>query len=411
MPFGKAPRAHYGAFTLRTGAVLGLSLVVLACGEEESATELNPAGPPMVQQVFVQEKTTATRERFQLAFGDHPDIPLPDDDPAFGDDRMVVNAVARGTAKIRVVLDELVYGNDIEEIACADGTFSRVPRDADPDDIAKCAGPVESLVECTAVCIGDSGPVGILDENEDAAADDVRMIDYGGGELAVQVVCGGMSIPLDREASFYNPSGNQLLPAVNPGQPNAPENINGLGPAVVLIPSNGFRTGSDCTIEFRPEVTDKDGNQVCAPPGGDITQDCNPGDTSAISFTTEPLALRGSFPVDGDTDVPVTDPNSTDATILLSFVAAIDPATLSAITLADGGGVDVPVTPAVQADDQSTVTVTVPGGYASDTEYTLTIGTGLTDIYGGALPTAITITYTTGTAAAVPDAGMPDALL
>ncbi len=381
---------------IRFGAILGAGALALACSDDSSSTDLHPEGPPMVQQVFVQEKVisdTTVREKFQIAFGDHPEIPLPDADPVNGDDREVTNAVARGTAKIRVVFDEILVGNYLEEIACADGSYSPVPIGADPDDIKACSGP--DLSDCEAVCIGGSGPVGILDENEDGASDETRMRDYGGGELGVSVRCGDQMMPLDPEATFYNPSGNQLLPAVPP-----PQNINGLGPALVLVPLDGMKTGSACTITFRDDVKDKDGETVCAPPDGDIEAGCNPGDTQLINFTVEPLSLFGSAPEDGDTEVELTDPASEDATILLQFIASIDPATVDAITLVDDMGDPVPVTAEVSADDAAIVNVTVTGGYQAETEYTLTIGTGLTDKFGGALPAEITITFTTGMAGA-----------
>jgi len=388
---------------IRLGLVLGAGALAVACSDKDSSTDLHPEGPPMVQQVFVQEKVTsgtAVREKFQLAFGDHPEIPLPDEDPVNGDDRVVNNAVARGTARLRVVFDEILEGNSFEELKCADGTFSPVPRGATPDDIKDCSGP--DLSKCIAVCIGASGPVGVLDENEDGAADDMRMRDYAGCsptngidcELAVSIMCGDQMMPLDREQSFYNPSGNQLLPAVD-----FPQNINGLGPALVLVPLDGMKTGAACTLTFRDDVRDKDGEKVCAPEGGDIEAGCDPGDTSRISFTVEPLALFGSAPENEETDVALTDPSSPDATILLQFIAAVDPDTLDAITLLDDMGDPVPITTTVSADDAAIVTVTVTGGYQATTEYTLTIGTDLTDKYGGPLPEAITITFTTGTAA------------
>ncbi len=388
------------ACMIRVAAVLIAGTLSLACSEKDSSTDLHPEGPPMVQQVFVQEKVTsgtAVREKFQLAFGDHPEIPLPDEDPVNGDDRVVNNAVARGTAKLRVIFDEILEGNSLEELKCADGTFSPVPRGATPDDIKDCSGP--DLTKCVAVCIGASGPVGVLDENEDGAADDLRMRDYAGCtptngipcELAVSVMCGDQMMPLDREQSYYNPSGNQLLPAVD-----FPQNINGLGPALVLVPLDGMKTGAACTLTFREDVRDKDGEHVCAPEGGDIDAGCNPGDTSRISFTVEPLALYGSAPEDGDIDVELS---GADDLILLQFIAAIDPDTLDAITLVDDMGDPVPFTLAVSPDDAAIVNITVTGGYAPTTEYTLTIGTGLTDKYGGPLPEAITITFTTGTAA------------
>ncbi len=368
-----------------------------ACSEDDSATELNTAGPPMVRQVFAQEKLTSnsgnTALRFGLAFGDHPDVPAPDEDAAEGDDRVVSNAVAyRDGARFRVVFDEILVGNYIEEIECADGSFSRVPIGTDPDDIARCAGP--DLSSCEAVCIGPGGPIGIVDQNEDGAVDPggLRMIDYGDGELAASVVCDGQRIPLlgqvgeDAKRSFYNPSGNQQIPSDT--------GVDGLGPAMVLFAQFGLRTGSTCTIQFRPEVVDKDGNRICAPPGGDVREDCpGDGDTEAIQFQVEPLALDaydlGSENAEGDIE-PGT---GTDQTILLEFVTDVDPESLGAITLATGGA-DVPIE-AVVGSMGFNVVVTVPAGYLPESEYTLTIGTGVTDPFGAGPPEPIALTFTT----------------
>ena len=190
---------------------------------------------------------------------------------------------------------ELLLGNAIEELACADGSFSRVPIGATPDDIAKCAGP--DLSKCTgdkAVCIGAMGPVGILDEDEDGASDDFQMI-----AGAVTLECDGQVMAHDLQQSFYQPSGNQQIPA-------GPIGLDGIGPAIIIVPSDqGLKTGSNCTVKFNSEITDKSGNQICAPPGGDIsrTDDCAPGDTSKISFGVEPLRLTGNDPADGDAGV------------------------------------------------------------------------------------------------------------
>lgn len=375
-------------------ALASLGMLVAGCSDDESATELNTAGPPMVRQVFAEEKVFNTSGqpdgRFGLAFGDHPDVPTPDEDAAFGDDRQVVNATANRTvSRFRVVVDEILVGNYIEEIQCADGSFSRVPVGTDPDDIARCAGP--DLSSCEAVCIGPGGPIGITDQNEDGAVDPggLRMIDYGGGELAVSLVCDGQSIPLlgqvgeDAKRSFYNPSGNQQIPSDT--------GVDGLGPALVLVTQLGLRTSATCTIRFRAEVVDKDGNRVCAPPGGDIDQDCpGNGNTEAIQFQVEPMALEASDPDPGE----VIDPGTgTDQTIFLEFVTDVDPETIGAITLATGGA-DVPIEVAMGSMGTS-VLVTVPGGFQPDSEYTVTVGTGLTDLFGAAPPDPITFSFTT----------------
>jgi hypothetical protein len=391
------------------GLVVGMLIGLVACSGEESATVLNPEGPPMVRQVFVEEKLFSdggvVRERFGLAYGDHIDIPTPGESSSDGDDRVVQNAVAFGLnetpLRMRVVFDELLRGNELEEIQCSDESYSRVPVGTDPDDIEACSGV--DLSDCTAVCIGPDGPIGIKDANGDGAVDDaggygMRMIDYGDGELAISVVCDGMRMPLVKEGpnrTFYSPSGNQLIPA---GQ-----GVNGLGPALIVRSAAGLRTNADCTIQFHPDVVDKDGNRVCAPPGGDVARDCpGDGDTSEIQFHVEPLAFRSTTPRQGAVL------NLATPTIQLEFVAPVDLATLASIAMTtDQGEVPIEVTQ-VEEGDATRFRVVATDGLQAETAYTITVGTGLADSFGGVPPEPFTLEFTTSEGAAPePDAG-PD---
>jgi hypothetical protein len=405
-PPSRSRPAAWSRLRLATGAALALA----ACGETDSATDLNPAGPPMVRQVFVKEVPDPRadprgREALQLAFGDHPDIPLPEEDAAFGDDRVVDNAVARGGgAVLRVVVDELLLGNRLEEIECSDGSYSRVPDDADPDDIADCSGP--DLSRCQAVCV-DHG--GIKDADQDGAVDydngyGFRMIDYGDGELGASVVCDGEPQPLIAEGSdrsYYFPSGNQLIPAnaANAGDPDAAP--SGLGPALVLVPSLGLRSGATCTVAFHAEVVDKDGKRVCAPPGGDVERDCPAsGDTGEIQFQVEPLLFQPgrSTPSEGDTV------SATGLALSLVFSAAIDTDTFDAVSLS-AGGADVPIEVSYAVigggeTDPTNLIVQATGGFQPGTDYTLAIGAGLTDVLGGAIAETVELHFSTEPAAA-----------
>ena len=364
---------------------VGLTLAAAAvagCDTADTNTGLNPEGPPMVRQVFMSERVPNDNggfvNRVQLAFGDHPDV------DSETDDRQVTQAIA-GMNRVRVVLDELLVGNNLEEIGCADGSFSRVPVDADPDDIEKCSPP--NLQDCTAVCQGPP-VVGILDEDEDGASDARRMIDYGTNELGVQLTCDGVNIPMDPVQSFYQPSGNQQITA-------GPLGINSLGPAVVLVPTAGMRTGSSCELAFRDEITDKDGNRVCAPEGGDINRPCS-GAGVPVAFATEALNVIDSDPVADQTDVTVNDSGSADKSLFIQFNAQIDPNTVTAFAL-DENGTDRTGDVVVMVPQGGTLlTLQVTGGLAINTDYTLTIDTTLTDLYGGALPQTITINFTTG---------------
>lgn len=383
-----------------------LAVLLGGCGESDKSTELRPEGPPTVMQVFVRELVTTTdpngntitRNLIQLAYGDHPDI---DQD---ADNRQVTAALADTRQKIRVVIDELLVGNTLEEIACADGTWTRVPIGATPDDIAACAGPLEVIQQtCTgefAVCVGPDGPIGVLDENEDGASDDSRLI-----EGVITLVCGGVEIPIDRQLSFYQPSGNQQIPAG--------AGLNGLGPAIIIQPTQGLRTGSACGIEFDDSIVDKnDGLPICAPTANPLeSNDCALGDTSAISFTTEPLRVTGTNPTDGQAMVGLTQGTTGNATIVAQFNAPIDPASAvgSVVVLADGVEVTGLPDATVSTDDPTFVNQVIPGGYDPVTEYTVTLvsgDNGIKDQFGGVLPEDYTFSFTTRDATPVPDAGV-----
>lgn len=343
----------------------------------------------MVRQVMVTEQVTTETSSLikegQLAFGTHPA-------PFFeNDDGEVLSAIALGAQEIRIVLDELVRGNDLEEIACADGTFSRIPRGTTPDDIADCAGPVDSLLDCTAVCLNpdDGSPIGILDADEDTAPDDMRMIDYNDDpdvvELAVSVTCDGVDIPLDPDFSFWSPSGNQTFPS------NGTLGFRGLGPAIVVKPAGdiGMRTGADCGVTFRPEVVDYDDNPICAPADGDIGNNCSGGDTSLIAFSTDTLKVVNTVPSNGSTNVSL----NSSAFMLVALNANADVDTVDAITLT-ANGVDVPISPQI-GDDKTAISFSLGADFEPDTEYVITVGTGLTDLLGGPLPAEYTATFTT----------------
>src|SRR6185295_10911901 len=130
------------------------------------------------------------------------------------------------------------------------------------------------------------------------------------------IVCGGTAVKIDLALSYWNPSGNQQKPAQG--------GFDALGPAIVLVPSDSLPTSTECGLTFSPDVVDKDGNQVCAPPDGDITQSCVPGDTSAFRFTTEPLKFLATAPV------RLADP------VRIDVNAALLPASIVNITMTEG---------------------------------------------------------------------------
>src|SRR5574338_365581 len=98
--------------------------------------------------------------------------------------------------------------SETESCVCPGG-FSRVPVGATPGDIADCA-----------------------------SADDTRLI-----ADQVRIVCDGTDVMLNQQQSYWQPAGNQLIPAG--GSPES-----SLGPALVLRPIDDGRmpTNSDCEL-------------------------------------------------------------------------------------------------------------------------------------------------------------------
>jgi hypothetical protein len=404
------------AFSFRS-FVLGLTVLAAtgACSDDESKTTLNPEGPPMIRQIFMDERVMVDtngdgvpdveRTRTQLAFGHHDDIRL-EDDPQDG----VSNAIASGN-KINVVIDELLDGSTLEDILCEDLTYSAIAQGSTPDDIADCAGVDRS--DCTAACThldADGVPVGIRDRNEDGAPESTMV---GGDTFTglkfkdgiVEVLCDGVSMPIITDGAsptFWNPSGNQQIPAGDIG-------IRGIGPAIVLIPE-GMRTGSSCTIEFDDSVVDKDGHPVCAPPDGDVTKDCpggeNGGNTSEVEWGTQVFALLGSAPPDGQENVNL------GQVLLLQFNLDVDETTVAGnVTISDEVG-EVAADYIVETNDAAIISIEVTGGLQANTMYTIHVNSGangLLEIFGGSLAADIDRTFTTGDAPPIPDASTLDA--
>ena len=100
----------------------------------------------MIRQVRLMEIGSATRSEGRVfAFGTHPQA-TNEDYPALGTG--MVTALAGDTTrqqKLRIIMDELLVGNYLEEIACRgqvdDDAYDSVPTTATPSDIARCSVP------------------------------------------------------------------------------------------------------------------------------------------------------------------------------------------------------------------------------------------------------------------------------
>jgi hypothetical protein len=372
---------------------MAATLGVAACTDYDSATNLKPEGPPMIQQIRMKENfsppnSSIVSTRRVFAFGSHPDAKETDAHP-------VTAATALGNT-LRIIVDELLVGNNIEEIACRaavdSDAYSRVPRGATPDDIAKCAGAQDVLPALCkgefAVCIcaipggcdvadekiAEGLPVGVLDINQDGAADDTRMI-----AGAVGLRCGNIDVPINYDTSYWNPSGNQQVPAMG--------GFDALGPAIVLTPQvDGMPTNLDCSLTFSPEIIDKQGEAICTPAGGDPDAGCVAGDVSAFKFHTEALDFEPQTFIDGQTGVNRNDP------VVIRSSVPVDMTTLNGITLTPTPAGAVTFTLMMKQN----IYINIAGGLAAATQYTLTVPTTVHDTFGQSAPAAKVLTFTTG---------------
>lgn len=387
----------------RFGIILAIvSAVGTACTDQKSFTNLNPAGPPAIAEVRLKETytdsgSTAFLSRRVFGFGTFPDATT-------DVDHEVTNASVSGQS-IRIIMDELLVGNNLEQVQCRapvspTGAFSTVPLGATPDDIALCSVNSDALKAAChgshAVCLCeiDSGcgsiakgdPVGILDINNDGAPDNTSFMPG-----AVGLHCGTIDVPIDLDQSYWNPSGDQQVPAMG--------GYDALGPAIVVVPQGGtMPTNSTCGLTFDSNVVDKQGNKVCTPPAGrpaDCTGaledcaaalECTPGDVSAFSFKSEALRLTVLGIVNGGTGIDRTQP------IFVNSNAPLSAASLASITItpAPPGGFTI----SQPMPTQIKFIFTAP--LLPNTMYTITFPTTVTDSFGIGLPATKTITFTTG---------------
>jgi hypothetical protein len=356
----------------------------------------------MVEQVRLVEVYSLAGvnglERPVFGFGTHP--------MATADEAHPVTSAKAASNKLRIIMDELLRGNNLEEIECRfpvdDDVFAPVPLGATPDDIFRCSAAQDVLPSLcpgsnrlsVCLCNKDEGcptgfkidgtpsitpkgeSVGVKDQDQDGAPDNTRFI-----QGAVGIACGAIDVPIDLSMSYWTPSGNQQRPAQG--------GFDALGPAVVLVPAGALPTNLECGLTFSPEVVDKDGNQVCAPPDGDIKGACTPGDVSAFKFTVEPLTFaRGSA---------ITDPGqSRTADIKITALVPLDPASLANITVTEGAATSYAAFTATLTKPNEITIHWTPGELAADTLYTITVPTTVTDSFHQPALAPFPLAFTTG---------------
>ncbi len=390
---------------------VAFALVLLAaCDAPPSATDLHPKGPPKIMQVRMTETYMAgssfsTRPVF--AFGTYP--------TASNEEQHPVSAATPVGNKFRIIMSELLRGNRIEEIECRfnvdDDNYEPVPDGTTPDDIARCSQAQDLLPtvckgsnpHSVCLCQKDDGcpsgtdeagnpiitpkgeSVGVMDKNQDGAVDDTQLI-----AGAVGLKCGDIDVPIDQGNSYWNPSGNQLTPAMG--------GFDALGPAIVLSPvapdtqNTLLPTNLDCTFTFADTVVDKDDNlAVCAPPDGDYTLDCTPGDVSLTKFHTEALRYSTVSPDQGATGVSRTD------AVVINANTFLDMSTLSTITIIQGASTSFTAfTVTLMSNKIIVITPTAATGFAANTMYTVTIPVTVKDTFHQPAPAPFVLTFTTG---------------
>ncbi|MBA3463396.1 MAG: Ig-like domain-containing protein [Deltaproteobacteria bacterium] len=368
---------------------------VAACTDYESSTNLHPEGPPKVQQVRMRETfttpgDTSTSSRRIFAFGTHPD--------AIDVEQHSTQSAALSNNGFRIIMDELLVGNNLEEIACrsnVDGdAYSRVPLGATPDDIAKCATAQDVLPStckgiyatcmreldggCTVgtTMIPKGGPVGVDDKNQDGAADDTHLI---AGSVGIR--CGTVNVPIDINMSYWNPSGNQQPPAMG--------GFEALGPAIVLIPERGLPSNLDCSLFFAEDVVDKQNVRVCAPPNGDPDAECTPGDTANVKFKTEPMTFQSVTVTNNATGISRTEP------IVFVSNTVLDPMAISGITVTAGGAAFTNFTVVLTMGKVLTLTPTGTG-FPPNAAIVVTLTANIKDGFAQPLPTPFVVNFMTG---------------
>ncbi len=354
--------------------LIGSMAAGLGCDAPKTGTALEPEGAPEILQVFVTERVAGAaglglyynaNEDYFAEDGTQCGTVLSEEN---GDDCLVTNAVADATQKIRIVFDELLAGDTVEEFFCAcAGETGDTPC---PNNILASLDP--TMCADNPNTNADEGSRW-EDKNGDGLPDRARLL---GG--VVIVTCDDVDVYTTGPADgFYNPSGNQQIPVAT--------GLAGLGPALVITASGGLRTNADCTIKLAATVTDKEGTPVPSLP------------STAATFHTEAMALLSSTPENNATGVARNvSPN-------LQFNSTLDESTLDNIVLRLApGGATVPAEITLGMDKVSvTIDPTVDPMPALDlltagTKYEIVIPVTLTDAFGGPFPMEQIITFTTG---------------
>ncbi|MFH0899984.1 MAG: Ig-like domain-containing protein [Pseudomonadota bacterium] len=361
-----------GAICFGVGGIGGVGVVGGAgCAPPDYPSGLEPAGPPVVLQVFMKERTN-DGVGWGLAYGNHdewqheldPETRESDPDKPVLIEKAIVVAEEQ---KIRVVFDELLNPSTVEHFVCACASF-----DENEEVVTAGCGEVwytHDAAKCpenpSTTTIQEAGRY--YDPNNDGNADQVVLL-----EKLVSLECGSR---LAWENSFfdgfYQVSGNQI--------PSLVQSWEALGPALIVFPPL-LPTNTTCSLTISRTMTDKDGEPVTLRNVADV-----------VSFPTEPLAITNQT---GQTGIDPAQP------ITIKFTAPVKEAPAGSIVVQDKNKTNVPGSTKVSG---ANVVFTPSSRLANSTEHTVTIkgGTGgVKDTFDVEVPADMTFSFTTAAPAA-----------
>jgi hypothetical protein len=171
-----------------------------------------------------------------------------------------------------------------------------------------------------------------------------------------------------------------------------------LGPAIVLKTDGPMPTNVPCKIIASPTVIDKEGNQLCAPAGGDITASCTPGDLSAFQFRIEPLFYTPGSWSNGDTGVSRNAPALFFGNTIFKPESLVD-ANFEIFAGDEGAEValaDTAYDVVFMATRSQEFNINWIGDLAANTRHRIVITPAVVDTWDQPAPMPVEFTFTTG---------------
>ncbi len=163
-------------------------------------------------------------------------------------------------------------------------------------------------------------------------------------------------------------------------------NYSQIGATATFTPTNALATGVVFTATITTGVKDLAGNPIASLFSWSFTAGTGPDSTAPTVISTNPANGASSV--------------STNASVNATFSAAIDPSTLTpaTFTLTGPGATSVPGKVSYNATNRI-ATFTPASGLATDSTFTATVTTGVTDLNGNALGVDVSWSFTTGSTA------------